>query len=87
MQVTIKAKGQSEKQVVELTAGQTVAIKEPTFEGKDELVLVLGRQWRQIMESLVNKGLFRRIGKSLDNPKFQRTGLGNVVAGLVAERV
>lgn len=82
MQVTIPAKGQSEKKFFELSQAQVEALEYERFESVDTARATIGKQAKMILRGLVNKELFKESAKGI----FTRTALGGQVAKVIAER-
>lgn len=82
MQVTIPAKGQSEKKFFELSDAQVEALEYERFESVAAARETIGLQAKMILRGLVNKELFKESTKGI----FTRTALGGQVARIISER-
>lgn len=83
MQVTIPAKGQSEKKFFQLSNAQAEALDYDRFDSIEHAQTTLAtKQAKMILRGLVNKELFKESTKGI----FTRTALGSQVAKVIAER-
>ncbi len=84
MQVTIPAEGKRPKVKFDFSPSQIYMLQYEDFTDPEELQTV-GKQWKQVMKSLVEKELFKPQGKV--GTVFKRTAWGTRVLKQVRQRL